>query len=111
MEVCWRQMLNLGTLAPPNVPCGPVFISCTSDCGSGYLRGLSRIVLTTEKMAVFAPMPTARITMAVTVKPGVLASDRSPNLRSRHKSSSQVEGATEESRVIFTPRCVIIDHE
>src|SRR5882757_7427106 len=93
-------MLSLGTLATAWVPWGSTFITGTSDCGAGGLGGLSRIVLTTEKMAVFAPMPTARMTMAVTVKPGVLASDRRPNLRSRHKSSSQVEGAREESSVM-----------
>src|SRR5579864_7819177 len=82
-------MLNLGTLPAPNFPCGDTFISCTKDSGWGYVRGFSRIVFTTEKIAVFAPIPTASTMIAITVKPGVLASDRSAKRKSRHASSIQ----------------------
>jgi hypothetical protein len=34
--------------------------------------------LTTEKMAVFAPMPRASVSTATSVKPGLFASTRSP---------------------------------
>ena len=44
--------------------------------GSGYGRGWSKTVLTTEKMAVLAPMPSAKAAMAITLNPGVLISRR-----------------------------------
>ena len=43
----------------------------------------------TENTAVFTPIPTAITRIAITVNPGVFASDRATNLRSRHKASSQ----------------------
>src|ERR1700761_3784045 len=49
---------------------------------SGYVRGLSRTVLTTVKMAVLVPMPRARAAMAAMVKPGFLKRLRREYLRS-----------------------------
>ena len=46
--------------------------------GSGYGSGRSRTASTTEKIAVFAPMPSASVKIATTVKPGDLRSMRSP---------------------------------
>src|SRR5271170_3076786 len=40
-----------------------------SECGYG--SGASRTALTTEKMAVLAPMPSARATTATAVNPGL----------------------------------------
>ena len=53
-----------------------MFISCTRECGSGYVSGLSRTVLITEKTAVFAPMPTAITRIATTVNAGAFSSER-----------------------------------
>ncbi len=41
-------------------------------------RGLSTTPLTTEKSAVFAPMPSARVRMAIAVNPGDFTSIRKP---------------------------------
>jgi hypothetical protein len=40
------------------------------------LSGLSSTALTTEKMAVFAPTPSATASTATTVKPGLFSSTR-----------------------------------
>ena len=53
------------------------------------MSGLSSTVLMTEKTAVLTPMPTAMTMIAMAVKPGVLASERRTNLRSRQRSSIQ----------------------
>src|SRR5438067_1713107 len=50
----------------------------TSCPGSLKASGRSNTALTTEKMAVFAPMPNASGMMATTVKLGCFASIRSP---------------------------------
>src|SRR5205085_4110616 len=44
-------------------------------CGKG--SGRSNVPSTTEKMAVFAPIPSARVMIAIDVKPGFFASWRS----------------------------------
>jgi len=49
----------------------------TSRSGSGNGKGRSNVELTRLKIAVFAPMPSAKIATAVKVKPGVLRSVRS----------------------------------
>src|SRR5690348_7587544 len=56
--------------------------NCTSWPGSGYGSGLSRTALTTLKMAVFAPMPSASVSTATAVKPGCFNNWRMANLRS-----------------------------
>src|SRR6185437_5103687 len=82
-------MLNFGTFAAGNTPCGPVFANITSDCGSGYLSGFSNTVLMTEKTAVFAPIPTAITRIAMIAKVGDLARERNAKRKSRHASSIQ----------------------
>src|SRR5215471_3880385 len=87
MLFCCCQMLNLGTLAKESES-SPVFTSCTSDDGSGYVSGLSKTVLMTEKTAVFAPIPTAITRMATTVNPGAFRNDRTAKRMSRQTDSS-----------------------
>lgn len=55
------------------------YISCW---GLGYLRGSRITPFTIEKMAVFAPMPSANVAIAVRVKTGLRRSILSENLRS-----------------------------
>ena len=43
---------------------------------SGYNSGLSRTALTSAKIAVLAPTPTASVRMATTARPGVRRNDR-----------------------------------
>src|SRR5579864_4693802 len=79
---CARQMLYLGTDAPAKLPSGVAFMSCTMRSGWGYGSGFNSTVLTTEKMAVLAPMPRASAEIAVMVKPGLCRSMRSACFRS-----------------------------
>src|ERR1017187_7941823 len=85
--VCRRQALYLGTEAPGPLPCEDDVSSTTMRSGSGKARGLSRTVLTTEKMAVLAPIPSASAEIAVAVKPGLWRSIRKACLRSIQKVS------------------------
>src|SRR5215471_12600604 len=89
MLFCCCQMLNLGTLAKESES-SPVFTSCTSDDGSGYVSGLSKTVLMTEKIAVFAPIPTAITRMATTVNAGAFISDRTAKRMSRQVDSNDI---------------------
>ena len=50
-----------------------MFINMTRRSGSGNGTGLSRTALTTEKMAVFAPMPSASAATAASVNAEALA--------------------------------------
>ena len=50
----------------------------TSRSGCGKGRGFKRTALTTLKMAVLAPIPTASTMTAAAVKPGLLARPRRP---------------------------------
>src|SRR5215467_11947845 len=52
--------------------------------GSLYGRLRNRTAFTTEKTAVFAPIPSASIITAASVNPGFFASSRAPNSTSRH---------------------------
>src|SRR6266542_3486078 len=54
----------------------------TSLSGSRYGSGLRSTPLTTLNMAVFAPMPRARVNTATAVKPGFFSSWRKANFRS-----------------------------
>src|SRR5271170_8272025 len=56
----------------------------------GFLTGRRRRRIWSRrvKMAVFAPMPRARVRMAITVKPGVRARVRRAYLKSRNAVSS-----------------------
>src|SRR6185436_1361791 len=61
-------------------------LTITSLSGSLNGRGRSKTPFTTLNIAVLAPMPTARTRMAISVKPGLLISPRSPYLKSRQVS-------------------------
>src|SRR2546428_12061524 len=54
----------------------------TSSCGFRTGSDRSMSVLITEKIAVFAPMPSASVSTATAVKPGFFRSWRRANLRS-----------------------------
>jgi hypothetical protein len=60
----------------------PSCSTVTSRDGSRYGSGRSSTALTTEKIAVFAPMPSASVSTATAVKPGFLRIVRTPNLTS-----------------------------
>src|ERR1700685_4116569 len=62
----------------------------TSWPGLGYDNGLSNTPLTTEKSAVFAPMPRARVRTAVATKPGDFRNRRVEYWRSWRRSRSQL---------------------
>src|SRR5882762_5076331 len=64
-------------------------VSRTSCWGSLTGRRRNRTWSRSVKMAVFAPMPRARVRTATAVKPGVRASMRKVYLRSRRTVSSQ----------------------
>ncbi|HYT68786.1 MAG TPA: hypothetical protein VEL51_20345 [Vicinamibacterales bacterium] len=49
-----------------------VWYTPTSRSDSGYGSGFSSTPLTTLKIALFAPMPSARVTTAMRVNPGAL---------------------------------------
>src|SRR5256885_5613267 len=53
-----------------------------SRSGSGPGMGFNSVELTTLKMAVFAPMPSASVSTATAVKPGFFSNWRKANLRS-----------------------------
>ena len=54
----------------------------TSCDGSSTGSGFSSTAFTSVKIVVFAPMPSASDSAAITVNPGVFASRRAPNFRS-----------------------------
>jgi hypothetical protein len=64
---------------PSEGNCVVRYINCS---GLGYARGRSSTPFTIEKMAVFAPMPSASVSRATDVKPGVRRSDRMARRRS-----------------------------
>jgi hypothetical protein len=62
-----------------------VWYTPTSRSGCGYGSGRSRTPLTTLKMAVLAPMPSARVIAATAVNPGDFTRRRRANWRSWRK--------------------------
>jgi hypothetical protein len=53
-------------------------LSTTSRSGAGNGKDFSSTPFTTEKMAVFAPMPSASVTTATSVKPGFFTNTCAP---------------------------------
>jgi hypothetical protein len=53
-------------------------VTRTRRSGSGYGSGLKSTEFTTEKIAVFAPMPSASASTATAVKPGRFHNTRAP---------------------------------
>ena len=62
-------------------------MNMTRRSGSGNGTGFSSTALTTEKIAVFAPMPSARAATAAIVKLGLCRNVRSEYFRSRKNVS------------------------
>ena len=58
---------------PSDGNCVVRYINCS---GLGYPSGRRITPLTIEKIAVLAPMPSASVSSATAVKPGLLRSDR-----------------------------------
>src|SRR6266481_805391 len=69
---------------PGKLACGGVCQICTSRSGSSNGSGRSNTAFTTLKMAVFAPIPRARVSTTINVKPGFFAS-----IRKLYRKSSQ----------------------
>lgn len=67
MESCRAQWANFAGEPPANAPCGVLLLKITIRSALGKGGGFKRTALTSEKIAVFAPMPTARATTAVAV--------------------------------------------
>ena len=81
-SVCWLQKANFAGDPPGFLPCGETTWSHTIRSGSGNGAGVKNTVLTIEKMAVVAPMPSARAPTAASVKPGLRRSERTAYVRS-----------------------------
>ena len=65
-----RQLLNFAADVRSNDPCGKVVTNAYSRSASGYGTGFNNTASTTEKIAVFAPIPSARVRTATVAKPG-----------------------------------------
>src|SRR5712692_6308216 len=79
--------MNFGMDAESPRPLGKPRAIRMIRSGSGYGNGWSNTVFTTEKMAVLAPMPSAKAAMATTVKPGLFRRMRIEWRRSETKLS------------------------
>src|SRR5262249_51500516 len=66
-----------GNLDSGSSPCGLIKI-VTSSFAFAYGNERNNTALTTLKMAVFAPMPSARVTIASTVNAGFFSNIRTP---------------------------------
>ncbi len=82
-----RTSLKFATEKLISGTCSDHSVRSTSRSASGYGRGRRRIALITLKIAVLAPMPSARVRTATRVKAGVRRRARVPKRTSRHSSS------------------------
>ena len=73
-------------------PCGDVFMNMTRRSGSGNGTGFNKTAFTTEKIAVFVPIPSANAASAATVKAGFFPNIRSECFRSLKKASMRPPG-------------------
>jgi hypothetical protein len=81
--VLWvAQSVNTPAETELRCPCRGASQTWTSRAGSSKGSDLSNTPLTTLNMAVFAPMPRARVKAAAAVKPGALTSWRTAYLTS-----------------------------
>jgi len=78
-----------GEAAGPE-PRGDVFMKTTTRSASGMATGFSSTALTTEKIAVFAPMPSVSAATAATVNAGLCTNIRRECLRSFNSASNMV---------------------
>ncbi len=85
----FRQSWKLGYEIDPNSKLGLLACRTTSCSGCGNGSGFKSTPLTIEKMAVLAPMPSARVNIAIAVNPGLLRSMRTPKRRSCPRVSIQ----------------------
>src|SRR5262249_61711414 len=86
--LCWRHQLNsVGEPVPPSPPCWNRFWNMTIRPESRYANGFNRTVLTTENIAVFVAMPSARAAIAAIVKLGVCRNMRTECCRYFRKVS------------------------
>src|SRR5262245_41387588 len=85
---CSRRCWNFaGDPAPPAGPCVDVVCRITRRSASGNVIGRSSTALTTEKIAVLAPMPRASADTAAAVKARLCQNIRSDCFRSLMKAS------------------------
>ncbi len=84
-------MTYLGIDVAQLLPCRYFRTTAISRSGSAQGRGRSSTAFTTEKIAVLAPIPSARAASATRVKPGVFRRNRRPFLRSARRLSIPVE--------------------
>src|SRR5712691_1084352 len=66
---------------------GRASLTCTKSSGCWYGNGRSTTELTTLKIAVFAPIPNARVSIVIAAKPGLLSRLLIPNRMSLNKFS------------------------
>jgi hypothetical protein len=77
-------------------------MNMTMRSDPGYGAGLSKTVLTTEKIAVFAPIPSASAATAAIVNAGLCRNIRSECLRSLIRSSTAALGRRRGLRYVWT---------
>ena len=88
VRLSFCQSRKFGYEIEPVAKLGLLSRSSTSCSGSGYGSGFSSTPFTTEKSAVFAPIPSASVRIATAVNPGDFARIRRPNRRSCINRSS-----------------------
>ena len=76
LVACRRQSKKLAGATENRPYCGTISLIRTSASASGYGSGRSSTPLTTLKIALVAPMPSARVRMAAIEKPGDFTSCR-----------------------------------
>src|ERR1700730_1077281 len=79
-----RHALNFVAEAYGNSPSGPIFVNITIRSGSGKGRGFNSTVLTTEKIATLAPIPSVNVRTATTLETRLFTKHRKPKFRSCH---------------------------
>ena len=98
----WRQMLNVRR---PTIQVGtPLYVSVrrTTSFASGTCSGFSSTALATEKIAVFAPMPSVMVATTASTNAGCRRALRAAYAASCHRLSShgQIQTARASSPAI-----------
>ena len=95
--VCARQWLNLaGDPAAKPLPLALVCRKTTSRSASGNGSVFSSTALTTEKIAVLAPIPRASAATAASVNPGLRRNRRSECRVSLARSANEITGVLQQ---------------
>ena len=76
--LCSFQNSNSSAVTAEMDSCSNCHDHCTSRSESVYGNGLNTTALTTLKMAVLAPMPSASVMIAIAVKAGRFINNRMP---------------------------------